>query len=185
MRESLFNYCSSHQQLVSPQDFTQAPVAIVREARQVPDAKNNLQKRFCHRLSVYGPNPNGVHTVAAKKACVQNTEPGHQPQNNGYIGLQINSASSLCRHYLDSELFQRTVGSLPLLLNFFERGCLLADLNQELFSKHDVKEVAPEFLLWACTGSGINSVRRCYEVLETYGDTVLKLAATLLAYSLK
>lgn len=39
--------------------------------------------------------------------------------------------------------------------------------------------------MWACSGSGISSSRRCYEVLETYGDTVLKLAATLLAYGLK
>ena len=38
---------------------------------------------------------------------------------------------------------------------------------------------------WASTGSGVNSARRCYEVLETYGDTILKLAATLLAYGLK
>jgi hypothetical protein len=35
------------------------------------------------------------------------------------------------------------------------------------------------------TGAGILSVRRCYEVLETYGDTILKLAATLLAFWLK
>ena len=39
--------------------------------------------------------------------------------------------------------------------------------------------------MWACTGSGVTSARRCYEVLETYGDTILKLAATLLAYGLK
>mmetsp|Transcript_20079 Transcript_20079/g.27137 ORF Transcript_20079/g.27137 Transcript_20079/m.27137 type:complete len:191 (+) Transcript_20079:205-777(+) len=39
--------------------------------------------------------------------------------------------------------------------------------------------------MWACTGAGVSSSRRCYEVLETYGDTVLKLAATLLAYGLK
>ena len=61
----------------------------------------------------------------------------------------------------------------------------MADLNKEHFSKNDVAHVAPEFLLWACTGGGIHSARRCYEVLETYGDTVLKLAATLLAYSIK
>lgn len=40
-------------------------------------------------------------------------------------------------------------------------------------------------MLWACTGNGVDSVRRSYEVLETYGDTILKLAATLLAYGLK
>ena len=86
---------------------------------------------------------------------------------------------------MDYELYQRTMGALPLLLNFFERGCLLADLNREHFSKNEVKHIAPEFLLWACTGGGIHSARRCYEVLETYGDTVLKLAATLLAYGVK
>ena len=76
MRETLFNYLSTRQHLVSAQDFIKAPVAIVREARQVPDAKNNLQKRFCFKLSPYGPNPNGVHTVAAKKASVQGSQPG-------------------------------------------------------------------------------------------------------------
>lgn len=40
-------------------------------------------------------------------------------------------------------------------------------------------------MLWACTGNGVDSTRRSYEVLETYGDTILKLAATLLAYGLK
>jgi len=75
------------------------------------------------------------------------------------------------------------MGSIPLLLNFFERACLLKDINQELF--RDVGHVAPEFLLWAITGAGTSSTRHCYEVLESYGDTVLKLAATMLAYSMK
>ena len=81
-----------------------APVAIMREARQVPDAKNNLQKRFCYKLSPYGPNPNGAHTVEKKKATVQavplQTSPG-----TGYTGLQISSAEALCKHFLDYELF--------------------------------------------------------------------------------
>jgi hypothetical protein len=71
------------------------------------------------------------------------------------------------------------------MLNYFERGCSLRDINEELFSSPDVSPVVPEFLLWAVTGAGINSTRRCYEVLETYGDTILKLAATILAYWLK
>ena len=87
MRESLFNYLNPRQHLVSAQDFIQAPVAIVREARQVPDAKNNLQKRFCYKLSAYGPNPNGMHTVAAKKASMQENQAGQATPNNGYIGL--------------------------------------------------------------------------------------------------
>ena len=61
----------------------------------------------------------------------------------------------------------------------------MQEVNREHFQKNDVGFVAPEFLLWACTGAGINSVRRCYEVLETYGDTILKLAATALAYGMK
>ena len=76
------------------------------------------------------------------------------------------------------------------MLNYLERASLLNDANHELFSIHsrddnDVGNVVPEFMMWACTGSGVSSTRRCYEVLETYGDTVLKLAATLLAYELK
>ena len=86
MREDLFNYLTNRQDQVKAQDFIEAPVAIVREARQVPDAKNNLQKRFCYKLSGYGPNPNGAHTVDKKKATVQavplQTNPGC-----GYTGL--------------------------------------------------------------------------------------------------
>jgi dsRNA-specific ribonuclease len=44
--------------------------------------------------------------------------------------------------------------------------------------------VCPEFLLWAVSGSGIAASRRSYEVLETYGDTILKLAATICAYNI-
>ena len=71
------------------------------------------------------------------------------------------------------------------MLNYFERGCLLHDANKEVFALNQVGNVVPEFIMWACTGAGVNSARRCYEVLETYGDTILKLAATLLAYGLK
>ena len=99
--------------------------------------------------------------------------------------MSIASSEALCRHFLGFEAYQRTVGSLPHLLNYFERGCLLNDANEELFAANEVQQVVPEFMMWACTGAGVNSARRCYEVLETYGDTVLKLAATLLAYGLK
>ena len=39
-----------------------------------------------------------------------------------------------------------------------------------------------EYLLWATTAPGLYLARKNYETLETYGDTILKLAATLLAY---
>lgn len=78
--------------------------------------------------------------------------------------------------------FHQQMNSIPLLLNAFERGCLVADINNEFFSNEG--KVCPEYLLWAISGGGINCSRRSYEVLETYGDTILKLAATLLAFGI-
>lgn len=46
-------------------------------------------------------------------------------------------------------------------------------------------DVLPEYLNWAMSAGGISSCRQTYETLESYGDTVLKLAATLLAYEWK
>ena len=40
----------------------------------------------------------------------------------------------------------------------------------------------PEFTVWATSCQAIRSTRNC-ETLETYGDTILKLAATTLAYN--
>ena len=40
----------------------------------------------------------------------------------------------------------------------------------------------PEFVLWATSSNGVRTTKRSYETLETYGDTILKLASTLLAY---
>lgn len=40
-------------------------------------------------------------------------------------------------------------------------------------------------MIWATSASGITSCRKTYETLETYGDTILKLSATMLAYELK
>ena len=42
--------------------------------------------------------------------------------------------------------------------------------------------IHPEFVLWATSASGVHASKRSYETLETYGDTILKLAATHLAY---
>ena len=89
---------------------------------------------------------------------------------------------AVTRHFLKLDDFTHTINALPLLLPYFERGCSLLDINKEFFSE---SPVVPEFLQWAVTGSGVHSSRRCYEVLETYGDTILKLAATLITYWLK
>jgi hypothetical protein len=100
------------------------------------------------------------------------------------LGLSLMSSMGVSKHFLSIKDFAHTINALPYLMNFFERGCQLIDINRQIFSP-EVSPVVPEFLLWAMTGAGILSVRRCYEVLETYGDTVLKLAATLLAFWLK
>ena len=76
--------------------------------------------------------------------------------------MSINFAAGLIKHFFNLEQFQRFIGSMPLLLNFYERASLLQDINNELFSKNDVGFVHPEFMLWAITGSGITSVRRDY-----------------------
>ena len=47
-----------------------------------------------------GPNPNGQHTVLAKKQTVQ-----QEVAMNGYTGLSLISAEALCQHYLDYEAF--------------------------------------------------------------------------------
>jgi hypothetical protein len=42
--------------------------------------------------------------------------------------------------------------------------------------------IHPEFAVWATSCPGVDSSKKCYETLETYGDTILKLAATFLSY---
>jgi len=42
--------------------------------------------------------------------------------------------------------------------------------------------IHPEFVLWATSAPDNKASKKCYETLETYGDTILKLAATLLSY---
>jgi hypothetical protein len=59
---------------------------------------------------------------------------------------------AVARHFLKLKDFKHTVGALPLLLPYFERGCSLLDLNKEFFSE---SPIVPEFLQWAVTGSGI------------------------------
>ena len=67
MQQAIKDYVERNREAgVSYKDFSHASVAIIREARQMPDA-NNLQKRHYFKLSPLGPNPNGQHTVMAKK----------------------------------------------------------------------------------------------------------------------
>ena len=53
---------------------------------------------------------------------------------------------------------------------------------ENLISKTELF-VHPEFAVWATSCPGMESSKKSYETLETYGDTILKVAATMLAYT--
>jgi hypothetical protein len=71
------------------------------------------------------------------------------------------------------------------LLSYFER-CLnstyLISRIENLLSQSGLY-VHPEFALWATSCTGVVTSKKSYETLETYGDTILKLAASILAYN--
>ena len=91
-------------------------------------------------------------------------------------GMPIFSAYNIYKHYLTVLQWNRAL-QLPQVLSYFER-CLNAI---SLIAKVNVY-IHPEFAVWATSCPGTHSSRKCYETLETYGDTILKLAATMLAY---
>ena len=62
-------------------------------------------------------------------------------------------------------------------MQFFERSLYCHQLTAELGTN-----IHPEFVLWATSAPDNKASKKCYETLETYGDTILKLAATLLSY---
>ena len=66
---------------------------------------------------------------------------------------------------------------LPSVLAFFERS-----LHSQNLIARIGQYIHPEFVLWATSASAVHATKRSYETLETYGDTILKLAATHLAY---
>jgi hypothetical protein len=91
-------------------------------------------------------------------------------------GRPIFSSVQIYKHYLKKSHWRRA-SQLPIVLSFFERSLhchnLIASIGEF---------VHPEFVLWATSSQGVNCTKKCYETLETYGDTILKLAATYLAY---
>lgn len=91
-------------------------------------------------------------------------------------GMPIFSAYNIYKHYLTVSQWNRAL-QLPQVLSHFER-CLNAI---ELIAKVYIY-IHPEFAVWATSCPGTHSSKKSYETLETYGDTILKLAATMLAY---
>lgn len=82
------------------------------------------------------------------------------------------------KHYLDKSSWIRAC-QLPQLLNYVEKVLHIKDLKTEHFKGQLPNE---EYLMWATTSPGLYMTRKNYETLETYGDTSLKFAATMLAF---
>jgi len=92
-------------------------------------------------------------------------------------GRPIFSAFEIYEHYLNAQQWERAM-QLPQVMNFVERMCHASHLVEKL----EVEYLHPEFVLWATSAKGTKSAKKCYQTLETYGDTVLKLCATVMAY---
>ena len=124
--------------------------------------------KFTYQLTELSKNPNRKqeHRKEAKK----------KNQVTGSQGRPIFSAFHIYRHYMTTELWMRAA-QLPPVLAFFERA-----LHSQKLIERIGQYIHPEFVLWATSASGVHATRRSYETLETYGDTILKLAATHLAY---
>jgi dsRNA-specific ribonuclease len=91
-------------------------------------------------------------------------------------GRPIFSAVNIYRHYLTQHEWHRA-SQLPALFAFFERSMYCSQMAASLGCM-----IHPEFILWCTSAKGVHTTKKCYETLETYGDTILKLAATHLAY---
>lgn len=139
-----------------------SPVILLDPIKQVYGHK------FTYSLTELSRNPNRKQE-ARKAAKLKNNITSSQ-------GRPIFSAFHIYKHYLKTDEWMRAC-QLPLVLAFFERAlqsqCLLAHLG---------RYIHPEFVLWATSANGVSSSKKCYETLETYGDTILKLAAVWLAY---
>jgi len=91
-------------------------------------------------------------------------------------GKPIFSSFHIYKHYLKLEQWKRAA-QLPSVLGYLERATYCHQLIARIGCY-----VHPEFVLWATSAAGTHLSRKCYETLETYGDTILKLAATLLGF---
>ena len=144
------------------QAIMDSPVILLDPIKQVYGHK------FTYSLAELSKNPNRKQEYR-KLAKVKNNITSSQ-------GRPIFSAFNIYKHYLKTDEWMRAC-QLPLVLAFFERSlqsqCLIAHLG---------RFIHPEFVLWATSANGVSSSKKCYETLETYGDTILKLAAVWLAY---
>ena len=124
--------------------------------------------KFTYQLTELSKNPNRKQEYR-KEVKKKNQITSSQ-------GRPIFSAFEMYRHYMTTTHWMRAA-QLPSVLAFFERA-----LHSQTLIARIGQFIHPEFVLWATSASGVHATKRSYETLETYGDTILKLAATHLAY---
>lgn len=94
----------------------QSSVHLVQEVRAATD---HTKLQYWYKLNSVGPNPNVVPKKPAQVAGVKSTL------------RSLQSDFFLIKHpFLTRQNCHRVMGSLPHLLNTFERACLLKDINK-------------------------------------------------------
>jgi dsRNA-specific ribonuclease len=143
--------------------MTESPIILLDPIKKISD--------YCFSYSLQGLKQNPKSKSDYRKSF---------KKKNGLTtsqGRPIFSAVQIYKHYLTQQQWDRAT-QLPSVLANFERmlhcHSLIAHLGEPL---------NPTFIQWATQATGTSSGKKCYETLETYGDTILKLAGTLLAYN--
>lgn len=141
-----------------------SPIMLLDPARVASDRKYKYALELCPK------------TVRNKAQIIKSVRKEKYNLTTGQC-KPIFSAFNIYRHYLTTEQFERA-SQLPLVMLFFERATHAHQLCAE-FKTY----MHPEYVVWATSNAGVNASRKCYQTLETYGDTVLKVAGTFLAYN--
>jgi len=167
--ESRFKSLMSFREIVNSMEdkeesnqIKQSPIALLDPIRPIS------QHKFSYSLNELSTNPNRKAEYKKKHKELNNITTSQ--------GRPIFSALNIYRHYFKLSTWMRAA-QLPPVCAFFERALYCSQLTAELgYFIH------PEFLLWSTSAKGLMTTKKCYETLETYGDTILKLAAVHLAY---
>jgi hypothetical protein len=140
----------------------ESPIALLDPIKPIS------QHKYSYSLNELSSNPNRKAEYKKKHKDLNNITTSQ--------GRPIFSAHNIYRHYYKKTEWFRA-SQLPAVCAFFERALYCSQLSAELgYFVH------PEFLLWSTSAKGLQTTKKCYETLETYGDTILKLAAVHLAY---
>ena len=168
-RENRFKSIMSFRQIVnSMEDQAQAELIRASPIALLDPIKPINGHKYSYSLTELSTHPNRKQEYKKKHKELNNITTSQ--------GRPIFSAVDIYRHYYKTSEWRRAQ-QLPAVCAFFERALYCSQLTAEMgYFIH------PEFILWATSAKGLHTTKKCYETLETYGDTILKLAATHLAY---